>query len=164
MKYNKKVLYLLFFLFLVGSIMIYESHFFEAINSEQSWSETHGMVISTTVKVQDYLPDQSYFPVITYQFSINGTAFTSSNRYVGGMKEAYSKYEAKYIINQYTIGSNISIYYNPSNPHDCAIYLGVQTPHIVLMGLGCVLILISVLLTLLFVYSYLKNRNISSIS
>lgn len=91
---------------------------------------------------------------MNYEYTVDGTNYTSDDIYVGnGFGDYYSEASAQGVLDTYPVGSEITVYYDPENPGNCALEPGVKATHYSGI-LGCILMIIIAGTTLImFVYA-----------
>lgn len=112
------------------------------------WPTTDGIV--TTFEVEEVIRDRGftfsgdvtdplYLVQLTYSYSVDDQAYTSSQRYlnealVGGRLQLEAD-ELKKAEARFQVGNKVTVYYNPDNPTEAALENASRTPYRVL-GLG----------------------------
>jgi hypothetical protein len=93
-----------------------------ARQSAQSWASTSGMVLMSTVQTRRSGRSVSTFPVVVYQYDVNGKAFQGKTIKVG---EQYLNVrilgQAQETADRYPVGATVNVYYNPANPAESAL-------------------------------------------
>lgn len=87
----------------------------------QSWPSTAGIVLKSRVEVLggEYT---SVIPRVLYEFEVAGQVYQSGKIRPGdGTFTSYPSGDAYEIVDKYPIGSAVVVYYNPTNPADCAL-------------------------------------------
>ena len=122
-----------------------------------NFEETQGTVLEATIgsgqsrysTSSGYKYRTSYFPQITYQYSVNGSQYTN-NRFSHRNFLINRKGMINGILAKYPIGSNVTVYFDPQNPSESFLQKGYGSlaNKIVLLVVGAV-ILIAVVLALL---------------
>lgn len=106
-------------------------------------SETQGTVLSgdfgagqSAYRMQSggYSAKTSYFPNITYQYTINGQQYTN-NTYAQRPSLINNKAIIQRILNNYPVGSTVTVYYNPNNPQEAYLQKGYGgATRVILLG------------------------------
>jgi hypothetical protein len=93
-----------------------------ARQSAQSWLSTTGMVLVSTVQTRRSGRSLTTFPVVVYQYEVNGKTFQGKTIKVG---EQYLNVrilgQAQETADRYPVGANVTVYYNPANPAESAL-------------------------------------------
>lgn len=93
-----------------------------ARQAAQSWLTTTGTVLMSSVQSRRSGNSTSTFPVVVYQYEVNGKTYQSQTIKAGeqfmnvrilGQAEATAAH--------YPIGANVTVYYNPANPAESAL-------------------------------------------
>ena len=120
-------------IFLIGILifsLVGNIHFFRVLSraiSSNSWLETKGKITSSKVisKWQGGKQGRTrYLPEIIYQYSVKNdffsgekiSAFPATFREVGPAQE---------IVNQFQMGTTVTVFYNPVNPHESLLIRGI---------------------------------------
>lgn len=101
-------------LVLLGSFLIFVQFTrLEKANAQKSWPQTNGIIVRSEVA-----QNRGAWPVITYEYTINGKPFTgSSSLKFPGFGGRTSRLDAaKKTIAKYPPGQKVPVYYNPQNP------------------------------------------------
>jgi hypothetical protein len=91
--------------------------------SAQNWANTTGTVLMSSVQSSySSTGGSSIYPVVVYQFVVNGKMIQSQNIRAG---DKYLKvnvsWQAQETVNKYPIGKQVTVYYDPNNPAECAL-------------------------------------------
>lgn len=93
-----------------------------ARQSAQSWPSTPGTVLMSSVQWGSGSHSGSSYPVVVYQYSVNGQSYQSQTIKAG---EQYLNVrvmgQAQATVARYPIGANVTVYYNPANPAESAL-------------------------------------------
>ena len=93
-----------------------------AKEAAQSWSGTMGTVLTSTVQSKRTGNSTSTYPVVIYQYEVNGKSYPSQTIKAG---EQYFNVrilgEAQATANRYPVGAQVMVYYNPANPQESAL-------------------------------------------
>lgn len=89
----------------------------------QNWASTTGTIMMSSVQSRrSGTGGYSTIPVIVYQFEVNGKTYQSQNVRVG---DKYLKvnvsWQAQETVDKYPIGKQVTVYYDPNNPAECAL-------------------------------------------
>ena len=93
-----------------------------AKQAAQSWSSTMGTVLSSSVQTRHTARSHSIFPVIVYQYEVNGKTYQSQTIKAGDrFMNIRVIGEAEATVARYPIGASVMVYYNPANPAESAL-------------------------------------------
>lgn len=89
----------------------------------QNWASTTGTIMMSSVQSRrSGTGGYSTIPVIVYQFEVNGKTIQSQNIRAG---DKYLKvnvsWQAQETVDKYPIGKQVTVYYDPNNPAECAL-------------------------------------------
>ena len=150
------------FLILIGiGLIVYGSGELSLARDSEDWPSTTGTVVKTYV-IEDYDGDDEryyYTPYVNYEFSVEGVNYTSNDIYVGsGFGRYRSESTAERQLEDYPVGSEVTVYYNSENPNNCALFPGVSATHYSGIIGGIVMILIAGPAIIIFVYAMVMER------
>ena len=106
----------------------------------QAWPASQGQVLAAVVGVQSGDDGPTYFPRITYTYSVNGQAYQNDRLVIGGGISG-SRGPAEQIVARYPAGSQVPVYYNPANPQEAVLERRSGSTRF-LVGLGAFLFLL----------------------
>ena len=93
-----------------------------ARQAAQSWLSTTGPVLMSSVQSRRSGNSTSTFPVVVYQYEVNGKTHQSQTIKAG---EQFMNVrilgQADATAARYPIGANVTVYYNPANPAESAL-------------------------------------------
>ena len=93
-----------------------------AKQAAQSWSSTIGAVLMSSVQSRRSGNSTSIYPVVVYQYSVNGQSYQSQTIKAG---EQFFNVrvigQAEETVRRYPIGAQVMVYYNPENPQQSAL-------------------------------------------
>lgn len=93
-----------------------------AKQSAQDWSNTMGVVITSTVQVKRGYKSRSEIPVVVYQYQVDGKPYTGQVVKAGEQYFSVRLYgDAQKTIARYPVGAQVMVYYNPANPAESAL-------------------------------------------
>jgi hypothetical protein len=104
----------------------------------KNWPKTSGEIISSKYWRRSMTDGQDQYIVeITYQYSVNGTTYTSDNIGWTSRFDAFSsRNQAEEIVAKFPAGSPIYVFYNPEDPHQSALDPGTDVgPESIVIGL-----------------------------
>ena len=118
-----------------------------------TWSRAQGEVLSSSIKRSPSGSKPRFRAHVSYRYSVNGQEFENDTVFLGG-RVATLKKKAQATSDHYSVGSSVTVYYDPANPNDS--YLE-NTPQ----GLGFQKFAgaVGILLGLLFLMGYLPQKN-----
>lgn len=95
----------------------------EQRQDSQHWASTTGTILMSSVQTSHSSSGgASIYPVIVYQYDVNGKTYQSQTVRVG---DKYLKVtipgQAQKTVDKYPIGSKVTVYYDPNNPAECAL-------------------------------------------
>lgn len=127
-----------------------------------TWQETQGTVLETSIgsgqsryksSAGGYKYRTSYFPQITYQYSVNGTDYVN-NRFSRHHSLINRTSVIENILAKYPVGSTVTVYYDPQNPAESFLEKGFGSATnklllvILLLSLGIIAVVVVLLLIL----------------
>jgi len=101
---------LLCFGFVVGGAYLYV----EDARAVNTFEQTEATVISSEA---DSVSD-GYHVAVTYEYTVDGRTYESSNVYPGPGQTTKSEFEAEDVAEQYPEGETVTAYYSPENPSE----------------------------------------------
>ena len=96
------------------------------IKQSKSWLTVTGTVIEASVGVYSQEAGNSYYPLISYQYTVNNKLFTSDHFLVGGAYYLSSNQDAQKYVSEHAVGSTIKVYFNPNNHEESALMPGLH--------------------------------------
>lgn len=88
----------------------------------QSWSTTTGMVLMSSVQVKRTGKSRSTYPVVVYQYTVNGVTYQGQRIKAGEQFYKISIFgQAEQTAARYPVGARVDIYYNPQNPSESCL-------------------------------------------
>ncbi len=110
---------------LVGPWIAYDDY------ASRSWVSTIGKVIDSRVEPTP----RNYRIAVSYTFDAGGKAY-SGHRYRPGSNLTSTAGSAEGIVAQYPRGSSATVYYDPANPKQSALKVGLDVDDFYLPGFG----------------------------
>ncbi len=113
--------------------------------ASRKWPVTGGQVLATSIDARQSTDTHghssiSYYPVVVYEYSVNGQVYRSDRLSVeGAIGTDVGRAQTK--VNSYPQGSSVSVHYNPNNPQQSGIEYRSTT--------GTILIAIAVFILLM---------------
>jgi len=113
----------LIFLVVLGIFLYRRSQQGQAAKqAAQSWQSTMGTVLSSSVQSRRSGNSTSTYPVVVYQYQVNGQMHQSQTIKAG---EQFFNVriigEAQATSARYPVGAQVLVYYNPANPKESAL-------------------------------------------
>ena len=111
----------------------------EQINSYES---TEATVISSQVDVERQTnpdsggTDRTYHPDVTYEYTVDGETYESSNVMPGPGRSASGKNRAQNIVDDHPEGETVTAYYDPENPSNAFLVKNRQLKFIGVAAFG----------------------------
>ncbi len=88
----------------------------------QSWPSTSGTVLMSSVQSRTSGRSHSTYPVIVYQYVVNGQSYQSQTVKAGEQfLNVRVAGQAQATVARYPIGANVTVYYDPANPANSAL-------------------------------------------
>ena len=107
---------------LIGIPIVYFTYgMYFGSSAAVNWTVLHGTILSKNVSAV-YSPGSSgnqfnnyyYTPEVSYSYMLNGTLHYGNNIYASGNNFGYpTGQDAEAVIQNYTIGENVTVYYDP---------------------------------------------------
>jgi hypothetical protein len=93
-----------------------------ARQAAKSWSSTIGTILMSTVQTRRTGRSHSTYPVVVYQYEVNGKSYQSQTIKAG---EQFFNVrvmgQAQTTAARYPVGASVMVYYNPANPAESAL-------------------------------------------
>ena len=118
--FGKAIVFLVLILFIITGLYIIRRDYItnKAITASEAWPVTSGEVKSSTIKDSYDGEQTTYYPKITYQYTVTGIYYTCDMRVnVSSSKKDDTKITS--ILKSFPIGITFKVSYNPSHPQDC---------------------------------------------
>lgn len=93
-----------------------------AKQAAQAWPATMGTVLSSSVQSRRSGNSTSTYPVVVYQYSVNGQNYQGQTIKAG--EQFFSVRvigDAQATAARYQVGAQVMVYYNPANPQESAL-------------------------------------------
>ncbi|MBL8099509.1 MAG: DUF3592 domain-containing protein [Anaerolineales bacterium] len=89
----------------------------------QNWGSTTGTIMMSSVQTShSSTGGSSVYPVIVYQYEVNGKTYQSQTVRVGDkFLKVNIAGQAQETVDKYPIGAKVTVYYDPNNPAECAL-------------------------------------------
>lgn len=93
-----------------------------AIQAAQSWLSTSGTVLISTVQSKRSGNSTSVFPVVVYQYEVDGKGYQGKTIKAGEQYLNVRVYgQAQETSARYPVGASVTVFYNPANPAESAL-------------------------------------------
>jgi hypothetical protein len=128
--------FMVLFVLIGGGLSYWGWNILQDARASTSWPTVQGGITSSEVTVSsDSEGADSYSPEVTYRFQIDGQIFASSQIKFG--ENSYgSRRKAQEIVNQYPVGKQVMVYYEPERPTNAVLEPGVSAGSYLVLGLG----------------------------
>ena len=118
--------FVLVLLALGGGLIFYGLRSRQKAEASQSWPSTTGQIIRSEVKQSANTDDDgntsySYYPSVEYTYQITGQTYTSKRLVFGALKGYGSSAKAVADLQPYSLGGQVTVYYNPENPSEAVL-------------------------------------------
>lgn len=116
----------------------------------QSWPSTSGQVIKAILRKSEGVEDEDghthplYYPLVDYEYTVNGQVYTSNRLSFGSRKTFNRQNQAAEELDRYPIGKQVVVHYNPVQPAEAVLETKQVIGSQLSMILGVVCLLISV--------------------
>jgi hypothetical protein len=88
----------------------------------KTWPSTSGTVLMSTVQSKRTGRSRSIYPVVVYQYMVNGQNYQSQRIKAGEQFLSIRVTgEAQATAARYPVGASVTVYYNPANPGESAL-------------------------------------------
>lgn len=127
----------------------------------KTWPLCPGIVLESEVfKTHLTQPQKTtYTPHIVYQFNVSGETYISNQVYRTSTNASSGNYSSiRSIVDQFKIGDQVDVYYNPDNPADCVL---IPTPSkiIVILLISFGALTLGLVLIAFLVHKWLKKND-----
>jgi hypothetical protein len=133
---------------------------YREIRAASRWLETTGTVIVSCVESRkkraddiDSDTDVTNAPKVVYEYQVGNQLFRCCRITIG---ERTSEYELESILNRYSVGAQVVVYYDPANPEEAVLERDVPASTFWVGG-GCVLLSIAVPVAAILIYNFGLN-------
>ena len=94
--------------------------------ASQSWPSISGEIVQAEVRTSTTHDDEgnveySYYPSVTYAYSVEGKPYSSSQIAFGGTIGYNQRAKAEAKLNDYPVGKPVTVYYNPEKPSEAVL-------------------------------------------
>jgi hypothetical protein len=129
----------------------------------QSWPTTGGQITAASVVTSESAPDDDgrtyplYYPLVKYEYTLNGQDYTSDRLAFGGRKTFKRHDQAAQEMAHYPVGKAVTLHYNPADPGEAVLETKQVIGSRLSMILGVILVLISVCILCPLTISLVRN-------
>ena len=117
---------LVMILFGLGLTAILSRTVLKDAQASESWPTTVGVVTASELRSQRSGDGYTYSPRVVYEYSVDGEMYTSGRITVAdGSSSRAEGAEAK--VEQYAVGSEVAVYYDPDLPTEALLEVGAPT-------------------------------------
>jgi hypothetical protein len=130
--------------FVIGAGLIWISWFVGRNDylAGRNWKPVPGQIVfSKSVRQAG-----GWEPVIRYRYEVNGKSYEAQNRNTSGGWGTQDGGAADLVIADHPRGSSVTVYYNPADPGQAAIEVGIRMTHIIFALLGLASIALAIFL------------------
>ena len=128
--------------FVLGAGLVWVSWFVgrNDYHAGRTWKPVQGQIVfSKSVKQAG-----GWEPVVRYRYVVDGKSYESGKSNTSGGWGVLDAGAADMVVLDHPKGSAVTVYYNPSNPGDAALEVGLRVTHFVFAFLGLIFIAIAV--------------------
>lgn len=140
----KKVVSAIIFILVGAGIVWFANWSIKKSKAQQKWPTVNGTVISTKINETYTKKKREYTPSVTYGYTVNGTQYTS-NRISFAVRQYQKRSKASSIVNRYRAGSQVVVHYNPLNPAEAVLKVGVNKIFYIIYAVGIILLIVGVI-------------------
>jgi hypothetical protein len=106
------------------------------ILESQNWPVTQGTIISSNLQRKPGGEEGDYYHAqITYNFTVEGIVYTSSIVNIGEQGWSTARYYYERLVQKYSVGKTVSVYYNPKNPSQAVLETDLEFNTLVFFSL-----------------------------
>lgn len=97
------------------------------VNATKAWPTVSGQVLHSTVEARRSHSSEggystSYYPVVVYQYQVNGRAYQSNQINAGSpIGRGSQRFVEQYVAENYAPGAVVQVYYDPENPQQAVL-------------------------------------------
>jgi hypothetical protein len=104
---------------------------YEVMSAYQSqhWPSVEGEITSSYVQqdvrsIEDSSKKPTFSPKISYQYSVGGKTYTGEKISFSGGEGGEKKNKAQAVVNRYSSGKKVAVYYDPNHPEKAVLETG----------------------------------------
>ncbi len=119
-----------------ASLTLLQAHDLHVATQIRQWPHVEGTVLEAELQAK-----RSFVPKVTYQYRVGGNTYTDKKELFSpqfGGKDTRRQTSQK-ILAEYEKGGPITVYYNPQNPAESAVEIGVTWATFIKLGVGMLL-------------------------
>ncbi len=124
--------------------------------ASETWPSTTGVVSESELSSRRVTGGDKnagshtrHFPVVKYTYELDGTEFTGDRLRIGGQEGTET--EMRSILEQYPVGSEVTVFYSPDAPQQSVLQTGVFGGTFVALAFGIIMLVVGTLM-LFFVF------------
>ena len=134
----------------------------------KNWSTTGGVILTSEISSHQESERDSnghyrmvtYYSVnIVYQYIVNGFNYSCSRVSYSTFDSTSDHNEAQQLANKYSVGKNVTVYYNPNNPSEAVLETGSTNITYVFLILGVILTIAGIVFLYLAFRRKRENQN-----
>ncbi|MGL1930582.1 MAG: DUF3592 domain-containing protein [Desulfotalea sp.] len=118
-----------------------------------NWPTAEGVVVSSDIydskDENDSASKSVYHAKVIYEFSVNGTLYSSDVVAFGDYGSADESH-ASDIVGRYSTGENVTVYYQHNDPDECLLEPGLAVQSFFIFGFGLVFFIAGIYLVFFF--------------
>ncbi len=100
-----------------------------------------GQIISSTIETKHTSGDSTrYYPVVEFEYSVDGTSFQGDRVYFG-MQPTIHRSTAEDISRRYSVGRNVPVFYDPEDAQNSVLEPGTSSQSWMGIGVGILFVL-----------------------
>lgn len=133
---NVGCLYVVAGLFIVGALLMMGVQ----VAPVTAWVPTTATVVSTTVRTNQSTDGTTYRPIVTYQYMVAGTTYTSQR--LAPLTVSASRTWAQSVADRYPAGKSLTAWYDPKHPTNAIIERKFSFIPLIFIGAMAVMVLL----------------------
>ena len=147
---DKKTAYLLFGIFFVVVGVVLSIIGTKSLNNAKEnleWPKTQGKIITSEMDIKRTKTGNSnswrneYSARILYNYEVNGSPYTSNKtKFINTISKKHQ--DIKPILSRYKVGTDVSVYYKPSDPETAVLKPGVTKETYIPLGIGIIIFIV----------------------
>lgn len=115
--------------------------------ASETWPTTNGVVKESSVSRKKNKDSTTFAPEICYEYRVHGQKHFSSKMGIGGTTSYSSSAKAHSIANEYPVGSQVKVTYDPQNPGYGVLNPGLKANSYLPVVFGIVFLLIGLVMS-----------------
>ena len=123
-------------LFIVVGVAVFGAGIWTLVKSirTEHWPVTDGVIQSAQQESHSGDHGTTYSAEVTYTYQVSGVNYTGRKISIGAMSSS-SQY-AQGILDRYSVGKNVSVYYSPTDPAEAVLETGIHGGTWICLGVG----------------------------